>query len=107
MADKIVGILGIGNIGKKVARRVQAFDARVQYSDMFPMSEEQDRELDVVRVEIDELFRTSDIITCHTPLTKETHHIVNAEMLAPGVEGCPSGASLRRQGPVLRYVPNV
>lgn len=82
MADKMVGILGIGNIGKKVARRVQAFDAKVQYYDLFPMSQEQDRELDVVRVDLDELFRTSDIITCHTPLTKDTRHIVNAERLA-------------------------
>ena len=82
MADKLVGILGIGNIGKQVARRVQGFDARVQYYDKYPLSEEQDRELGVSPVSLDELFRTSDIVSCHTPLTRETHHVVSAERLA-------------------------
>ena len=35
----------------------------------------------MTRVSLEELFRTSDIITCHTPLTSETRHIVNAENL--------------------------
>ena len=78
----LVGVLGIGNIGRQVARRVQGFDARVQYYDLFPLSDEQERELDVTRVGLEELFKTSDIITCHTPLTPDTRHIVNAEMLA-------------------------
>ena len=82
MADKLVGILGMGNIGRQVARRVQGFDARVQYHDKYPLSEEQEREMGVASVSLEELFRTSDIVTCHTALTKETRHIVGAEMLA-------------------------
>jgi phosphoglycerate dehydrogenase-like enzyme len=82
IADKLVGILGIGNIGRQVAKRVQGFDAIVQYYDLFPLSEEQERDLDVTRVSLEQLFRTSDIVTCHTPLTPGTRHIVNAEMLA-------------------------
>ena len=82
MADKLVGILGIGNIGTQVARRVQGFDARVQYYDKYPLPDERERELDVTPVSLEELFRTSDIVTCHTPLTKETHHVVSAERLA-------------------------
>lgn len=82
MANKLVGIMGIGNIGKQVARRVQGFDARVQYYDKYPLSEERDRDLNVTPVTLDELFRTSDIVTCHTPLTPETHHIVSRELLA-------------------------
>ena len=82
MADKLVGTLGIGNIGRQVARRVQGFDADVQYYDLYPLPEEQERELNVRRVSLDELFRTSDILTCHTPLTPQTHHIVNRERLA-------------------------
>ena len=82
MADKLVGVLGIGNIGRQVARRVQGFDAHVQYYDLYPLDEERERELNVRRVELDELFSTSDIVTCHTPLTPQTHHIVNAERLA-------------------------
>ena len=82
MAEKLVGVIGIGNIGRKVARRVQGFDARVQYYDKYPLSREQDVELDLARVSLDELFRTSDIITCHTPLTRETRHIVSGEHIA-------------------------
>ena len=82
MADKLVGVMGIGNIGRQVARRVQAFDAKVQYYDKYPLSESSERDLSVTPVSLDDLFRTSDIITCHTPLTHETYHIVNAQRLA-------------------------
>ncbi len=81
MANKQVGILGIGNIGRQVARRVQAFDAQVQYYDKYPLSGERERELNIERVSLEELFRTSDILTCHTPLTAETGRIVNAQRL--------------------------
>ena len=82
MADKLVGILGLGNIGRRVARRVQGFEAEVQYHDAFPLTQEEEDELAVRYVSLEELFRTSDILTCHTPLTQNTHHIVNAERLA-------------------------
>ena len=82
MADKLVGVLGMGNIGRQVARRIQGFDARVQYYDKYPLPEEQERELGVTPVSLEQLFRTSDIVTCHTALTKETHHVVSAERLA-------------------------
>ena len=82
MANKLVGVLGIGNIGRQVARRVLGFDAQVQYYDLYPLDEERERELDVRRVSLDELFRTSDIVTCHAPLTPQTRHIVNRERLA-------------------------
>ena len=79
---KLVGILGIGNIGSKVARRVQGFGARVQYYDKFPLSPEREQEAGVVRVTLDELFRTSDIVTLHMPLTPETNRLVSREVLA-------------------------
>jgi phosphoglycerate dehydrogenase-like enzyme len=82
MANKVVGVMGFGNIGQKVARRVQAFDAKVQYYDKFPLKPEREKELDVKRVSLDELFRTSDIITCHAPLTNDTRHVVNRARLA-------------------------
>ena len=82
MAHKVVGVLGFGNIGQKVARRVQAFDATVQYYDKFPLAPERERELKAKRVSLEELFRTSDILSCHAPLTNETRHVVNRERLA-------------------------
>lgn len=82
MANKVVGIMGFGNIGQKVARRVQAFDAVVQYYDKFPLKPEREKELNAKRVTLEELFRTSDIISCHAPLTNDTRHVVNAKHLA-------------------------
>jgi phosphoglycerate dehydrogenase-like enzyme len=82
MANKVVGIMGFGNIGQKVARRVQAFDAVVQYYDKFPLKPERERELNAKRVTLEELFRTSDIISCHAPLTNETRHVVGSKYLA-------------------------
>ena len=82
MTGKLVGILGLGNIGRQVAKRVQGFDAQVQYFDLFPMTRERERELNVTRVGLDDLFATSDIITCHTPLTPDTRHIVSRELIA-------------------------
>ncbi len=82
MANKVVGIMGFGNIGQKVARRVQAFDATVQYYDKFPLPPGRERELNVKRVSLEDLFRTSDIISCHAPLTNDTRHVVNRQRLA-------------------------
>lgn len=82
MAGKLVGLVGIGNIGLKVARRVQAFQVKVQYHDKYPLTPERERELNVERVSLEELLGSSDIISCHTPLTPETHHLVNRESLA-------------------------
>ena len=84
MAGKLVGIMGIGNIGQKVARRVLAFESRVQYYDPYLSAENRERvrELGAKPVSLEELFRSSDIFTSHAPLTKETHHVVNRERLA-------------------------
>ena len=82
MTGKMVGILGLGNIGRQVARRVQGFDANVQYFDLFPQTAEREAEMRVTRVGIEELFATSDIVTCHTPLTPDTRHIVSRELIA-------------------------
>jgi phosphoglycerate dehydrogenase-like enzyme len=81
MADKLVGILGLGNIGRQVARRVQGFEAKVQYHDLFPLAPELESELGVTRVGIRELFETSDIISVHTPLTPGTRHIVSRDLI--------------------------
>jgi phosphoglycerate dehydrogenase-like enzyme len=82
MAHKTVGILGMGNIGQKVVRRLQGFEVTLQYFDKYPLTPEKEQELGVKKVTLEELFRSSDIITCHAPLTPETHHLVNQKTLA-------------------------
>lgn len=73
---KTVGLVGIGNIGKQVAKKVQAFGAEVQYYDAFRLPPEEEVKLGVKYVEMDELLKTSDIISLHVPLTDDTRHLI-------------------------------
>lgn len=81
LADKRVGIVGFGSIGQQVARRVQAFDAHVFYFNRTPLSHELETQLNVRFLELNELFKTCDVISLHVPLTQQTHHLVNATRL--------------------------
>ncbi len=79
---KIVGLIGGGNIGRQVAAKVQAFGASVRYYDTFRLPEQLERECGMVYVPLEELLRTSDIVSLHVPLTEETRHLLDAEKLA-------------------------
>ena len=85
--NKTLGIVGIGNIGSQVAKRMQAFAMNVIAYDPF-LSEDKAKAMGVEKVDLRELFRRSDFITVHTPLTPETKNLINRETLAvmkPGV----------------------
>ena len=85
--NKLVGLVGGGNIGRQVAAKVQAFGARVQYYDPFRMPEERERELNMTYVPLETLIETSDIISLHVPLLDSTRHIIDAaaiEKMKPG-----------------------
>ena len=81
---KTLGLIGIGNIAKKVAKRARAFDVVVQYYDKFAQlsaDEEQEQELGVRSVEFEELLRTSDVVSIHVPLTGETRGLIGEDQL--------------------------
>jgi len=82
LSGKLVGIVGLGNIGKKVARRVQAFDADVQYYDVARLTEDQEDALGVRFVLFDELLRTSDVVSMHVPLDETTRAMISTRELA-------------------------
>lgn len=78
--DKKVGLLGCGNIGRRVANIVKnGFGATVQYYDAFRMSEAQEKELGIEYVDLDTLFQTSDIISLHLPLLDSTRNMVSTK----------------------------
>jgi phosphoglycerate dehydrogenase-like enzyme len=81
LAGRTVGVVGLGNIGKKVARRAAAFDARVQYYDILRLTEAEEDALGVRFVLLAELLRTSDIVTLHVPLTDATRGMIGAREL--------------------------
>ena len=73
---KTVGIVGLGHIGKEVAKRLVPFQANVIYFDPFPVPATVERDLQVERVSLDELLERSDIITLHVPLNDQTRHLI-------------------------------
>lgn len=85
--SKTVGIIGIGNIGRKVAALFQAFGANVIYYDLFRLSAEREQELNLTYSELDDIWSKCDIISLHAPATPETTHIVSAESLGKMKDG--------------------
>ena len=76
-----LGIVGLGNIGKKVARRAKAFDMKVQYYDIKRLTEDQEDALGVRFVLFDELLQTSDVVSLHVPLDDGTRKMIGAREL--------------------------
>lgn len=73
---KTLGIIGTGKIGEIVSSIGQGYGMKILAFDMFPKEIE-----NVTYVDLDTLYRNADVITLHCPLTKETHHMINAESI--------------------------
>ena len=82
LQDKTVGLLGVGNIGSRVARMAQGVGAAVQYYDVFRWDETRERAANITYVDMDTLLRTSDIVSVHVPLLESTKGIINKETFA-------------------------
>jgi D-3-phosphoglycerate dehydrogenase len=81
MGGQTLGILGCGRIGSFVYQKLKSFGFRFLICDPY-LTEERKRELGIETVDRETMFRGSDFITVHTPLSSETKHIVNRETLA-------------------------
>jgi phosphoglycerate dehydrogenase-like enzyme len=82
LAGKTIGLIGLGKIGREVAKRARGFDMRVLYTDVFRLSTEQEREIGVEFRELDGLLAEADIVSLHAPLTPETRGLIDAKTLA-------------------------
>jgi phosphoglycerate dehydrogenase-like enzyme len=79
---KTLGIVGLGNIGKKVARRAAAFDMNIQYYDVLRLTEDQEDALGARFVLFSELLKTSDVVSLHVPLNETTRNLISTRELA-------------------------
>jgi glyoxylate reductase len=77
---KVLGIIGLGNIGRAVMRRSRGFKMKVRAYDP-PMKETIEKTKGVESRELDDLVKESDFVTLHCPLTEETHHIIGEREL--------------------------
>ena len=75
-----LGIVGLGGIGSRVAVRGRAFGMEIAYFSRHDSPHA--AELEAVRLDLDELLATSDVISLHSPLTPETHHLIGARELS-------------------------
>ena len=84
LAGKTLGLIGLGNIGRRVARIADAFGMRV-----VAKTSKRAEELPsyITPVTLDELLTESDVITLHCPLTPDTQHIINADTIARMKQG--------------------
>ncbi len=78
---KTVGLIGLGQIGQRVARLVRAFGANVIYHDAYPAKAEVEAELGVERVALPDLLQRADIVSLHVPLNESTRGIINTKNL--------------------------
>ncbi|WP_407356867.1 phosphoglycerate dehydrogenase [Methanolobus sp. WCC5] len=78
---KILGVIGLGRIGAEVARRAQGLNMTILAYDPF-VSEERAKEMGVRMMSVHDIVKQADFITVHTPLTKETRNIIDAEEFA-------------------------
>jgi phosphoglycerate dehydrogenase-like enzyme len=77
LPGKTVGIVGLGRIGQRVARRLQGWECRLIYHDVVSFPPALEQELHLTRVPLDDLLRTADIITLHVPLNRLTKAMIS------------------------------
>lgn len=86
LRGKTAGIIGTGRIGQVLAEILKGFGLRVVVFDLFPKADWASR-AGVEYVPLEELYRQSDIISLHCPLTAETEHMINAASIAQMKDG--------------------
>ena len=72
-----MGLVGLGQIGSRVAKRLAGWECDIVYYDAFDFPEEYEREAGAIRVSFDELLKTSDVVSLHTPLESNTRHLIS------------------------------
>jgi glyoxylate reductase len=77
-----LGLIGFGRIGRAVARRAKGFGMRTLYVNTAPADPEVERELDATKVSLGTLLAESDIVSIHTVLSAQTHHLIDAAAMA-------------------------
>jgi phosphoglycerate dehydrogenase-like enzyme len=82
LRGKRVGLIGFGHIGRAVASRLRAFEAEVSYYSRSRLSTDLETSLGVTFLPLDDLLRTSDIVSLHVPLSRATRGLIGARELA-------------------------
>ncbi len=82
LTGRTLGIVGLGQIGRAVARRARAFGMRIVYTGRRRAPTGTEEELAATYLPLPELLARADVVSLHCPLTADTHHLIDADALA-------------------------
>lgn len=82
LKGKYLGIIGLGKIGRNVARLARGLRMNLIGYDVVPIDKSFAQEVSLITTDLKTLIESSDYITCHVPSTEQTKHLINKEMLS-------------------------
>lgn len=82
LRGKYLGIIGLGNIGKRLGRLARALNMNIIGYDVVPIDEEFSSEVGLMKADLGTLLSSSDYVSLHVPLLDSTKHLINAEKMS-------------------------
>jgi len=82
LRGKYLGIIGLGNIGKRLGRLARALNMNIIGYDVIPIDEEFSKEVGLMKADLDTLLQSSDYISIHVPLLDSTYHLLDAQKMS-------------------------
>ena len=82
LRGKYLGIIGLGNIGKRLARLARGLNMNIIGYDVIPIDAEFSKEVGLMKADLDTLLQSSDYVSIHVPLLDSTYHLLNAEKMS-------------------------
>ena len=82
LKGKYLGIVGLGNIGKRLGRIAKAFNMNVIGYDVVPIDEEFSKDVGLMKADLDTLLSSADFVSFHVPLLESTKHMINSEKIS-------------------------
>ena len=81
LKGKYLGIIGLGNIGKRLGRLARPLNMNIIGYDVIPIDDEFSKEVGLMKADLGTLLSSADYVSLHVPLLDSTHHMINAEKL--------------------------
>ncbi|MHA7646819.1 D-2-hydroxyacid dehydrogenase [Nitrosopumilus sp. S4] len=82
LRGKYLGIIGLGNIGKRLGRLARGLNMNIIGYDVIPIDEEFSKEVGLMKADLDTLLQSSDYISIHVPLLDSTYHLLDAQKMS-------------------------
>jgi D-3-phosphoglycerate dehydrogenase len=82
LRGKYLGIIGMGNIGKKLGRLAKALNMNIIGYDVIPIDEEFSKEVGLMKADLNTLLQSSDYVSIHVPLLDSTYHLIDAQKIS-------------------------